>query len=100
MIQINGTITMKEGAIEAARDALVEMMEKSRAEDGCLDYCFAQDLSDPNRLILFERWRDEQALQAHMRSEHMARFQQTMAANPPIARDLRIYHTDEGQPLG
>lgn len=100
MIQINGTITLSPGDIDKARDALSTMMEKSQAEDGCLDYCFAQHVGEPDTLILFERWRDQAALQAHMASAHMAEFQQSMAANPPLARELRIYETDEGQPLG
>jgi hypothetical protein len=29
----------------------------------------------------------------------MAAFQEFMGANPPEASDLRIYDTDEGQPL-
>lgn len=100
MIQINGTITMGEDFNEDAVAAVVAMMQASRAEDGCLDYTFARDLADPNTLVLFERWRDREALAAHGASAHMAEFQTVMAANPPKARELRIYETDEGQPLG
>ena len=99
MIQINGKIKIKDGSLEEGRAAIVKMMEASRAEDGCLDYTFAQDLSDPNTLILFERWRDQEALKAHGQSPHMAEFQKYMAANPPLERDLRVYTTDDGSPL-
>ena len=58
------------------------------------------DLADPDTLILFERWRDQAALDAHGKSAHMAEFQKVMAANPPTSRDLRVYETDEGNPLG
>ena len=47
-----------------------------------------------------ERVSDRAALDAHGKSEHMAEFQTFMAANPPKARELRVYETDEGQPLG
>lgn len=99
MIQVNGTIRIAEGTDESAIAAIVTMMEKSRAEDGCLDYTFARDLSDPQVLVLFERWRDAAALAAHGQSAHMRDFQAVMAANPPVSRDLRIYETDEGNPL-
>lgn len=99
MIQVNGTIRIAEGADDAALDALVRMMELSRAEDGCLDYTFGRDLSDPQVLVLFERWRDAEALAAHGQSDHMRQFQQVMAANPPLSRDIRMYETDEGRPL-
>ena len=43
---------------------------------------------------------EAEGLDAHGKSEHMAEFQTFMAANPPKARELRVYETDEGQPLG
>ena len=102
MIQINGTIKLAPGTVANTPEvvsALVEMVKQSRAEDGCLDYTFAQDLADPDTLIIYERWRDEDALMAHFNSPHMAEFQKVMAANPPVGRDLRRYETDEGTPL-
>ncbi|HAL91270.1 MAG TPA: antibiotic biosynthesis monooxygenase [Erythrobacter sp.] len=99
MIQINGTIRLGRSIDAATRKAIVEMVRASRAEDGCIDYAFASDLADPDTLILFERWRDQAALDAHGKSDHMAAFQEFMGANPPEASDLRIYDTDEGQPL-
>ncbi|QPC99620.1 MULTISPECIES: putative quinol monooxygenase [Qipengyuania] len=100
MIQINGTIKLAGDAGQDVIDAVVAMVRASRAEDGCYDYTFARDLADPDTLILFERWRDREALAAHGASAHMKEFQKVMAANPPVARDLRMYETDEGQPLG
>jgi len=99
MIQINGTIRLQGGSADKAKDAIVTMMLASRQEDGCIDYTFAQDLNDPAVLVLFERWRDQDALQAHMQSAHMADFQKAMEANPPAMRQLRMYETDEGQPI-
>lgn len=101
MIQINGKIRMGENAEnDAAVAAVIKMVRATRAEDGCLEYAMARDLADPETLILFERWRDQQALQAHMASAHMAEFQKVMAANPPVSTDIRMYETDDGQPLG
>ncbi|MBY6014497.1 antibiotic biosynthesis monooxygenase [Qipengyuania gaetbuli] len=100
MIQINGTIKLGKPMDAATRKAMVEMVRASRAEDGCLDYAFAEDLADPDTLILFERWRDRDALAAHGQSAHMAEFRGVMAANPPVSREIRVYETDEGEPLG
>ena len=102
MIQINGTIALAPGTIADNPDtveAIKAMVAASRAEDGCYTYTFAQDLSDPDTLIIYERWRDQEALAAHGKSAHMAEFQKVMAANPPLGRDLRVYETDEGNPL-
>ncbi|WP_284124865.1 putative quinol monooxygenase [Parerythrobacter aestuarii] len=102
MIQINGTVKLAPGTVANAgplMDAIRTQVEASRAEDGCLDYTFAQDLTDPDTLILFERWRDAESLAAHGQSPHMAEFQKVMAAHPPLGRELRIYETDDGKPL-
>jgi quinol monooxygenase YgiN len=54
----------------ADRDAFLEgrrsAMEASRAEPGCLDYVFSADPLDPERVVLFERWADQAALDAHL----------------------------------
>ncbi len=100
MIQINGTIKLGREIDAATQKAMVTMVRASRAEDGCLDYTFARDLADPNVMVIFERWRDRAALDAHAGSSHMAEWRTFMAANPPASRDLRIYETDDGQPLG
>lgn len=102
MIQINGTIQLAPGTVAAKPDvveAIKTMVAASRAEDGCYTYTFAQDMSDPDVVIIYERWRDREALAAHGASAHMAEFQKVMAANPPVGRDLRIYETDDGAPL-
>ncbi|GAA4053412.1 putative quinol monooxygenase [Parerythrobacter jejuensis] len=102
MIQINGTISLAPGTIANSPEtveAIKTMVAASRAEDGCYTYTFAQDLSDPDTIIIYERWRDQEALGAHGKSAHMAEFQKVMAANPPVGRDLRMYQTDDGQPL-
>ena len=102
MIQINGTIRLAPGTVANSPDvvaSIVKMVTGSRAEDGCLDYTFAQDLADRDTLVIFERWRDADALAAHGQSAHMAEFQKVMAANPPVGMDLRRYETDEGAPL-
>ena len=102
MIQINGTMTLAPGTIANSPEtvaAIIEMVTKSRAEDGCIDYTFAQDLTDPDTLIIYERWRDAEAVLAHGKSAHMADFRKVLGGNPPVGRDLRRYETDDGAPL-
>ncbi len=100
MIQINGTLKLAPETLSKGREAIVAMVRASRAEDGCIEYGFAQDLTDPDVLYLVERWRDRAALDAHSASPHMAQFKRAMAANPATERDLRIFETDDGLLLG
>ena len=43
-----------------------ELMRESRAEPGCIEYTFAADPLTPGRVVLFERWEDQAALDAHL----------------------------------
>ena len=44
--------------------------EASRREPGCVEFSVLQDVSDPRRILLYERYTDEEAFQAHRRSTH------------------------------
>lgn len=100
MIQINGTVRLAETIDDATMAALLTMVEKSRAEDGCLDYTYARDLADPQVMVLYERWRDRAALDAHFASQHMAEFRAALGTSGAMTdRNIRLYETDEGQPL-
>jgi autoinducer 2-degrading protein len=45
-----------------------------RDEPGCLRFNVLQDESDPNRIYLYEVYRDQAALDAHRKTPHYARF--------------------------
>lgn len=48
------------------------MLEASRAEDGCLDYAYAEDVAEPGLIRVFEIWRDQAAIDAHFQAPHLA----------------------------
>ena len=51
---------MRDGTVEAFRG----MVERARAYDGCLDFSISADAVDPERVNLFECWRDQTTLDA------------------------------------
>jgi len=54
----------------AERDAFlagrVDSIRSTRSEGGCLEYVMSADPVDPTRVMLFERWADQAAFDAHM----------------------------------
>jgi quinol monooxygenase YgiN len=44
----------------------VESMTRTRGEAGCLEYAMTADPVDASRVLLFERWADQAAFDAHM----------------------------------
>ena len=60
-------MTVKVGREEESRKLAPSLTESTRAEDeGCINYVFHQRVDSPREFVLYERWRDGGALQAHL----------------------------------
>ena len=51
-----------------------ELVEKTRQEPGCLSYELCQDRKNPGHFVFIEAWKDYDALDAHVASEHFQRL--------------------------
>lgn len=71
-LAIAGTIRVPPERLDAFRPHMLAMLEASRAEDGCLEYAYAQDVAEPGLIRVFEVWRDQAALDAHFQTAHLA----------------------------
>jgi quinol monooxygenase YgiN len=79
MIVVMGIIRMDEADIDRLQPDMAAQMAATMAEDGCEQYTFSRDVTDPGALLISERWRDEAALKAHMTAPHMAVFNKAIA---------------------
>ncbi len=78
MILINVLYTVKPGRREAFY-ALINSLglaEASRQEPGNLRYDYFYSVEQPDQLLLYEQWRDEEALAQHCRTPHFAKLQE------------------------
>lgn len=78
MIILAGTLRIGNGRREAALPHLVNMVNATRSEPGCVEYAFAFDALDDHLLRIFEVFADEAALAAHRASAHMAAWRALM----------------------
>ena len=69
---IAGTIRVPPERLDAFRPHMIAMLGASRAEDGCLEYSYAEDVAEPGLIRVFEAWRDHAALDAHFATPHLA----------------------------
>jgi quinol monooxygenase YgiN len=79
MLSLLVTIKIKPGY----RDAFVEsLMGDARGsvndEPGCLRFDVLQDSADPNRIFLYEVYKDEKALEAHRQAPHFQKWRETV----------------------
>ena len=92
MIVVEGVFRIAD--LPRARTAMEAMIKASRAEPGCVDYAYAIDLLDPALVRVSERWESRQALEAHLKSDHIRAWR---AAWPDIGasgRALRMYEAE------
>ena len=69
---IAGTVRVPVENLEAMKPHMRAMLDASRAEDGCVEYSYAEDVAEPGLIRVFEVWRDQAALTAHGQTPHMA----------------------------
>lgn len=74
MILIDVTLTAKAGKTAAFKQLLVESMQASQSERGCIEYRFTRDLNDESQFYLIELWQDEEALKNHLKGAGFANF--------------------------
>ena len=90
MIIIAG-YTLTEGhKRDAAVEAFADMVERARSYDGCLDLSISADSVDPERINLFECWRDQQSLNAWRK----------VAKAPTVKRretSVKLYRSDKAE---
>jgi quinol monooxygenase YgiN len=82
------TIDIKPDAVERFLAAMVENAQNSLAhEAGCLRFDVIRDERIPNRIYLYEVYRDQAAFAAHMTMPHYLAWKETVKdwfAAPPV----------------
>lgn len=94
-----GTVRLPPQNLDRARPIMARMVVASRAEEGCLEYCYAEDILEPGLIHVKELWRDQAALDCHFASDHIAAWR---SAWPDLAitdRDLRAYEVAQPRPV-
>ncbi len=90
-VVIAGTFRVPSQNLAAFLPHMEAMLAASRAEDGCLVYSYAQDVLDPGLIRVFEAWRDQAALDAHIKAAHMATWRAAWPQAGAGERDLKLY---------
>ncbi len=71
-LHVVATIPAKPEEADAIRTALQELAAATRQEQGCLGYDLYESAAAPATFVTVERWTGQEALDAHMKSPHIA----------------------------
>ena len=96
---IAGVVRAPPENLEGLRPHMLAMLAASRAEEGCLEYAYAEDIADPGLIRVFEVWRDQAALDAHFQTPHMAEWRSHWPQFGVSDRRLFAYEIASERPL-
>ena len=71
---ISAQVFIKPDKVDAFIAATKDLIEKSRAEEGCVSYSLYQDPRDKTKFLFFEEWKNQAAVDYHFATEHFQKF--------------------------
>ena len=69
-LTVIGRLRARRGREDDLRAALLETLEASRREPGCVNYDLHTSADEPGLFVLYENWRDAAALEEHFAQPH------------------------------
>lgn len=88
-LHVVATIPVKPEHVEALSGALTQLAEATREEAGCLAYDLYESAASAGVFVTVERWTDQAALDAHMKTPHVAAA--FAAAGDALAGEVAIH---------
>jgi len=99
MLVIAGHIRLDPAKREAVIAAARDVMRDTRRETGCISYTLSSDVEDQGLFHIFEEWESAEALGAHFKAPHMARFQAAAAGFGIKEMKLQRYEVASVAPM-
>ena len=75
---ISAQVFIKPEKVDAFLAATKDLIEKSRAEEGCISYSLYQDPHDKTKFLFFEEWKNQAAVDFHFSTDHFVNFGATL----------------------
>lgn len=86
-LSVIAKVVAKKESVELVKRELLNIIEPTRNEDGCIGYFLHQDNENPALFMLYENWKSEEKLDDHMNTVH---FKALVAAISGITEELTI----------
>ena len=89
MISVIAKLTVQEGKADETIQMMKELLKKVATEEGTLLYSLNRKKSEPNTIVVIERYTDKEALNAHSTTAHFKEFSaklgKVLAGKPDIS---------------
>jgi quinol monooxygenase YgiN len=94
-----GTVRLPAENLLAARADILAMISASRAEQGCLEYCYAEDVLEPGLIHVKEIWTSREALRDHFAAPHLGAWRSAWPRLQISDRKLELYEIGYPEPV-
>ena len=88
---ISAQVFIKPEKVDAFLAATKDLIEKSRAEEGCVSYSLYQDPQDKTKFLFFEEWKNQAAVDFHFATDHFQKFGETLEECASAPAVITIY---------
>ena len=97
MIILMGYIHLNPSDVSEFLADVQAITRSTKAQDGCLFYTVTLDDASAGRMLVVERWRDEQSLDAHMQTQETKTFLEKWASR--MQSDVLRYNASNERSL-
>lgn len=98
-VVVVGQFRLPPERMDEARGAMRKVMEATRAEDGCIEYNYAEDVLDPGLIRVSEVWASREQLAAHLKTPHMAVWAEERAGLGLTGRAITVYEVSGSETI-
>ena len=91
LLTVVAVLRAKPGKEEALREALLGLVDPTRAEPGCLQYDLHVSNENPAEFLFYEKWVDRAALDEHFQKPHLTKLTDRSDELLSEPMDLRTY---------
>ena len=91
MICLNVKLLAKAGEEQKIAGLFPALQAESRKEPGCLMYVVHQHAEEPRRFLVYEQYRDEEALAVHRNSHHFQHYATRQIYPLVESREAELY---------
>lgn len=77
--------------VETVKSVLIELIEPTRQDEGCITYELLQNHQDPTDFTFVEEWQSQTLLDTHLASAHIAKAKSQLNGLVTTEPDIRVY---------
>ena len=91
MINVIAKHYVKEDKVADFIENAKKLQEETLKEEGCIKYGLFQDVKDPGILTMIEEWKNNEALDKHMASEHFSNIVPILRGFDEKPTEINLY---------